>query len=209
MLAVATAFVLLFAANEVIGRLEGVVLLGTLVVFVAGSGAVSAESLRSREARVEPEVRADRASNLRELGEVVGGVVALAVGAELLVRGATGIAAELEISEVVVGAAIVAVGTSLPEVATTAVAAWRGEHDIAVGNAIGSNVFNLLGVLGLAAVVAPLEVDPRLYEFELPALALSTAILVPLARRGSLRRQDGLMLMLLYAAFVAATIGRG
>ena len=208
-LAVATAFVLLFAANEVIGRLEGVVLLGTLVVFVAGSGAVSAESLRSREARVEPEVRADRASNLRELGEVVGGVVALAVGAELLVRGATGIAAELEISEVVVGAAIVAVGTSLPEVATTAVAAWRGEHDIAVGNAIGSNVFNLLGVLGLAAVVAPLEVDPRLYEFELPALALSTAILVPLARRGSLRRQDGLMLMLLYAAFVAATIGRG
>ena len=208
-LGVATGFVLLFAANEVIGRVEGVVLLGMLVVFVAGSGAVSAESLRSREARVEPAVRADRASNLRELGQLAGGAVALAAGAELLVRGATGIAADLEISEVVVGAVIVAVGTSLPEVATTLVAAWRGEHDIAVGNAIGSNVFNLLGVLGLAAVVAPLEVDPRLYQFELPALVLSTAILVPLARRGSLRRQDGLMLVLLYLAFVTATIGRG
>jgi len=67
-LGVAMAFVLLFAANEVIGRVEGVVLLEMLVVFVAGSGAVSAESLRSREARVDPEVRADRASNLRELG---------------------------------------------------------------------------------------------------------------------------------------------
>ena len=140
---------------------------------------------------------------------MAGGVVALAAGAELLLQGATGIAADLEISEVVVGAAIVALGTSLPEVATTLVAAWRGEHDIAVGNAIDSNVFNLLGVLGLAAVVAPLEVAARLYQFELPALVLSTAILVPLARRGSLCRHDGLMLVLLYLAFVTATIGRG
>ena len=208
-LGVATGFVLLFAANGVVGRVEGVVLIATLVVFVAGSGALGAESLRSREARIEPAPRRDRAANLRELGQVAGGVVALAAGAELLVRGATGIAAELEISEVVVGAVIVALGTSLPEVATTAMAAWRGEHEIAVGNAIGSNVFNLLGVLGLAAVVAPLEVDARLYEFELPALVLSTAILVPLARRGRLRRQDGLPLVVLYLAFVAATLGRG
>ena len=207
-LGVATGFVLLFAANGVVGRVEGVVLIATLVVFVAGSGALGAESLRSREARIEPVPRRDRAANLRELGQVAGGVVALAAGAELLVRGATGIAAELEISEVVVGAVIVALGTSLPEVATTAMPAWRGEHEIAVGNAIGSNVFNLLGVLGLAAVVAPLEVDARLYEFELPALVLSTAILVPLARRGRLRRQDGLLLVVLYLAFVAATLGR-
>ena len=216
-LGVATAFVLLIAANEVVSRLEGVVLLGLLLVFVVGAGVLSARSLRSREvgaAALPPgghaaSSRLDRGASLRELGQVLAGVLLLALGAELLVRGATGIAELFEVSEIVVGVAIVAVGTSLPEVATTAIATLRGEHEIAVGNAIGSNVFNLLGVLGLAAVVAPLEVDPRLFEFELPALVLSTAILVPLALRGRLRRPDGLLLVLLYCAFIAVTVVRG
>ena len=207
-LAVATGLVLLFGANEQIGRLEGAALFGLLIVFVAGSGVIGAASVHAREERVGSEARHERTAPWRQIALLLAGIAALALGAELLVRGATGIAERLEISEVVVGAVIVAVGTSLPELTTTAIAALRREHAIAVGNAIGSNVFNLLGVLGLAAVVSPLPIERDLYELELPALVLSTAILLPLARRVELGRAQGLLLLFLYAAFIAAVLGR-
>ena len=207
-LAVATGLVLLFGANEQIGRLEGAALFGLLIVFVAGSGVIGAASVHAREERVGSEARHERTAPWRQIALLLAGIAALALGAELLVRGATGIAERLEISEVVVGAVIVAVGTSLPELTTTAIAALRREHAIAAGNAIGSNVFNLLGVLGLAAVVSPLPIERDLYELELPALVLSTAILLPLARRVELGRAQGLLLLFLYAAFIAAVLGR-
>ncbi len=208
-LGVATAMVLLFGANGGIGRFEGVALFGALAVFVARSVAIGAESMATRRRRVDPAEAGNARAPWREAVPLAIGVVGLAGGAELLVRGATGLAEQLEISEIVAGAVIVAVGTSLPEVATTAMAAARREYEIAVGNVVGSNVFNLLGVLGLAAIVSPLGIGRELYEFEMPALVHSTAVLLTLARRGLARRRDGLLLLVLYTVFVLGTLARG
>ena len=203
-LGAATVLVLLFGASGEVGRIEGAALLALLVTFLAVSARAGPESLQSRAAEVE--VLAPAASMLRGVVQLLAGVAALAAGSELLVRGAEGLAERLEISQVVVGALVIAAGTSLPELATTAVAALRRQHAIAVGNVIGSNVFNLLGALGLAALVAPLPIDGRLYELELPAMALSTALLVPLAWRDESGRVWGAGLLLLYALFVTGLL---
>ncbi len=200
-LGTATVLVLLFGASGAIGRLEGAALLALLVIFLVVSAQLGAESGQSRAAEVE--VLDPAASMRRGVVQLLVGVAALAAGSELLVRGATGLAERLEISQVVIGAVVIAVGTSLPELATTAVAALGRRHAIAVGNVIGSNVFNLLGALGLASLVAPLPIDGRLYELELPAMALSTVLLVPLAWREENGRALGVVLLVLYALFVA------
>ena len=204
-LGIATVLVLLFGASGAIGRIEGAALLALLVVFLAVSARSAPESMQSRAAEVE--VIDPAASMLRGVVQLLIGIAALAAGSELLVRGAEGLAERLEISQVVVGALIIAVGTSLPELATTAVAALRRHHAIAVGNVIGSNIFNLLGALGLASLVAPLPIDGRLYELELPAMALSTVLLVPLAWRERNGRVSGAVLLVLYALFVVALPG--
>lgn len=206
-LGAATVLVLLFGASGTIGRFEGAVLLALLVIFLAGSARLGPESLQSRAAEVE--VLAPAASMLRGVLQLLVGVAVLAAGSELLVRGATGLAEHLEISQVVIGALVIAVGTSAPELATTAVAALRRQHAIAVGNVIGSNVFNLLGALGLAAVVAPLPIDPDLYVLEMSALALSTLLLLPLAARDETGRPWGVALLVLYALFVVALAASG
>ena len=98
---------------------------------------------------------------------ILGGLATLIAGAWLLVEGATGIARALGISETVIGLTIVAVGTSLPELATSVIAARRGEAGLALGNILGSNVFNLLAILGLTAVIVPIPVPPGLSVVDL------------------------------------------
>ena len=112
---------------------------------------------------------------------------------------------------VAIGVTVVAVGTSLPEVATTMVAAIRREHDIAVANAVGSNIFNLLGVLGATALISPLSFDQSLYEFEMVALALSSLILVPMVVIHSpslVDRREGGLLLIGYVVFMVLVVVR-
>ena len=138
------------------------------------------------------------------------GVFALAIGAYLAVLGATRVAEGVGMSEIAIGATVVAVGTSLPEVATSTVAAVRGEYQIALANVVGSNIFNLLGVIGLAGAIGTLPVEPSLYRFEVPALAASTGALLLLAwPRGRIGWFEGFVLVLAYAAFVAVVLVRG
>ena len=113
-----------------------------------------------------------------------GGLVALLVGASLLLNGAMFVATTLGMSQVVMGLTVVAVGTSLPELATSVTAALRGEADVAFGNVIGSNIFNILAVLGVAALIHPFEVQ-GLRTLDLVALAGSAVLLLPLLWRGS------------------------
>jgi cation:H+ antiporter len=102
------------------------------------------------------------------------------------------------------------VGTSLPEVVTSAVAALRGDHEIAVANVVGSNVFNLLGVLGLTGALVTLPIDGGLYRFELPALAISTVALFLLAwPRARIGRREGIVLLAAYVVFVTIVLVRG
>jgi cation:H+ antiporter len=158
------------------------------------------EDFESAGRRDEPSRDAQR----RRTGDalmVIGGIAVLVVAADLLVGSAVFLARALGISEVVIGLTIVAVGTSLPELATSLVAALRGESDIAVGNIVGSNIFNVLSILGVSSLVRPIAVDASLFRFELPAMVLLAALLPLLGRaQRRLGRAHGALLLVLYAA---------
>jgi cation:H+ antiporter len=203
----ATGAVLLFGANGTIGRFEGGLLfLGGLLGFVVASLLiVPAHSMIDADEEME-DLPSRTARSLSIAGALLLlGLMVLAVGAAVAVEGAKGIAVRAGMSEFAVGVSIVAVGTSLPEIATSLVASWRREHDIAVASVVGSNIFNLLGVLGATAMITPLSVDRSLYGFEMPALLLSSLILVPLVLWWShhlVDRREGALLVSLYVVFL-------
>ncbi len=146
-----------------------------------------------------------RASAVLSIGLVLAGLALLVLGAHYFVSGAVDVARLLGMSETVIGLTIVAAGTSLPEVATSLTAAWRGERDIAVGNVVGSNIFNLLFILGVSAFVGrgELEVPAAILRFDLPVMVAAAVALVPIAMaRGYLARWEGVFFLAAYAAYV-------
>jgi cation:H+ antiporter len=133
------------------------------------------------------------------------GLALLVLGAQWMVSAAVSLAGAWGVSERVIGLTIVAVGTSLPELATSAVAAVRGERDIAVGNVVGSNIFNIVGVLGLASIVAPAGVDasPALMRLDVPVMIAVAALCLPVAlTRARIDRWEGALFLVLYAIYV-------
>jgi cation:H+ antiporter len=149
-------------------------------------------------------------SRLRNVGLVAIGLVLLAAGAHLLVGAATVFATRIGMSELVIGLTVVAIGTSLPELATSVLAALRREADIAVGNAVGSNVLNILGVLGPAAMLRPLGLDAGALRFELPVMLGVSVLLLPFAwTRMRLERWEGALLVAGYILFIAWLLRRG
>lgn len=135
---------------------------------------------------------------------VAAGLGLLVFGARLLVGNAVTIAQSLGVSDLVIGLTVVAIGTSMPELITSLVATVRAESDIAVGNIIGSNIFNVLGILGAASVVAPQPVARSVFMVDLPLAALLAVVLVPMCRSGSrISRPEGGVLL---AVFVAYTV---
>lgn len=136
-------------------------------------------------------------------GLLVAGLAALVVGADLLVRGATGIAASFGVPDAVIGLTVVAIGTSLPELATSVIAAARGHSDVAVGNVFGSNLFNIFAILGTTAVIAPVTISAQIAAFDLPVMlgvgVLSAAWLLS---RGSAGRVFGAALTAGYLVYV-------
>lgn len=135
------------------------------------------------------------------------GLVGVVLGANWLVEGASNIARVLGVSEAVIGLTIVAVGTSLPELVTSVMAARKGHGEIALGNVIGSNIFNVLGILGITAIVTPLAVPPEMLGVTLWVFAASA--LVPLLlvyAFGMLGRVSGAMLVAVYAAYTVYLI---
>ena len=126
------------------------------------------------------------------------------LGAFAIRESAVALAEAMGISELVIGVTLVSIGTSLPELATCAVAAWRRQADIAVGNILGSNVFNIAGVLGVTAIVAPLDINPEVLRFEFPAMMFITVLMVPIVRtRLVIRRREGFVLLGAYLALGA------
>jgi cation:H+ antiporter len=113
------------------------------------------------------------------VGLVVGGLAALFAGSTMLLEGAVNIALEIGISEAVIGLTLVAFGTSLPELVTSFVALIRKHGDVAIGNVLGSNLFNLLGVGGIVAMVTPIRVPERLLVFDMPVMIGTLIILSP------------------------------
>ena len=197
--------VMALSFNGEIGRLDGLLLVGGFVLYLWslkrwGKEGVLADSL-VEEAKQKVEGSGRQYVNWIRIAL---GLLLLLLGATWLVDAAVSLARMLEVPEEVIGATLVAVGTSVPELAATASAALRGMGDIAMGNIIGSNIFNLGLVLGVAAIVSPLRLAPFTVVAEVvPALVFSLA-LVPLAMSGSrVSRWEGALLLGGYAAFIS------
>lgn len=210
-----SVLVLLFALDESLVRWEGGVLFLLLVVYVtwmivatrrqaaAGGDVELAIETEYDEALSAEKLRAS--SPLADVGFVIGGLLLLVVGASALVEAATDIATSLGVSELVIGLTVVAVGTSLPEIATSVLAAARGQRDLAVGNAIGSNIFNLLAVLGLSAIFSPssIPISSGALSIDIPVMIAVALACLPIFANGfELKRWEGILFLLYYAAYV-------
>jgi cation:H+ antiporter len=133
---------------------------------------------------------------------LLAGIGGLTWGADLFVKGSVAAAARLGVSQAVIGLTIVAVGTSLPELATSLMASFRKEGDIAIGNVVGSNIFNTLGILGVAALLRPLSA-PGIGSVDLGVMVGLSLLMLPLFRSGFvLTRLEGLLLLLIYAGYL-------
>lgn len=199
---VASVLLLLFALDGVLSFIDGLILFLLLLGFLA-------YCLRgAREKGVDPQM----SDEITELGRktpnkvllyIITGIVGLGFGAELVVRSAVTIARAMGISELIIGMSIVALGTSLPELAASVVSACKGEMDISVGNVIGSNIFNILFVLGVCPMIRALPVEPSVLTFHLPIMLLFSGALIPLVyHRLQLGRAKGALLLGAYLLFV-------
>ncbi len=182
---------------------HGVVLLAGLALFLL-DGLRTARAHRKSLDDIEDLEDADPdMAWWRVILYLVLGIVGLPLGATLLVDSATAIASAYGVSETVIGLTLVAVGTSLPELATTVMAAIRRQADVAVGNVIGSNIFNLLGIIGIAVLVGPIPVDPEFLSFDLWVMLAASVILVPFVfLRLPMGRLVGLAFSALYAGYI-------
>ncbi len=141
-----------------------------------------------------------------QVGLIFAGLGLLVLGAQWLVEAAIAFAQYLGISEVVIGLTVVAIGTSLPEIVTSIIAVLRGQRDIAVGNVVGSNIFNIAGVLGLTSLIAPsgINVHPSMLSFDIPVMIGVAIACLPIFFTGSLiARWEGALFLGAYAAYVA------
>ncbi|MCW8127864.1 calcium/sodium antiporter [Microbulbifer halophilus] len=160
------------------------------------------------ESNVESELEVHSMPLGRAIFWVVGGLALLIISSRILVWGAVTIAESLGVSDLVIGLTIVALGTSLPELAATVVAARKGEHDIAIGNVVGSNMFNLLAVVGIAGVIAPMDnVPPEMLTRDWPmVIGLTVALFVfgyGFRGQGRINRFEGGLLLAAYIAYNA------
>ncbi|MCZ8129949.1 MAG: calcium/sodium antiporter [Steroidobacteraceae bacterium] len=203
----ASLLLVVLALDSAISRTEGVVF---LVLLAAYTAMLYVQSRRASAAGSASPVEAATSSWdshwAVQLLLIVGGLVLLVIGARTFVGAAIELARAFGVSELVIGLTIVAAGTSMPEVATSIMAAVRGQRDIAVGNVVGSNTFNILGVLGLTAVVAPtsLPVAGSLQTFDLPVMTAVAVACLPIFFTGhTIARWEGAVFVGYYVAYVA------
>ena len=168
-------------ANLYLSRWEGLVMIGLLVVFIVGT---VWHAMHIKNTAELPDFSDDIPDDMplrTSLFWLTMGLVLLVVGAQLLVWGATQLAFRFGISELVVGATIVAIGTSLPELATAIASTRKGHHEMTIGNVVGSNIFNILAVVGVAAAIAPTALEPAVLWRDYLFVLLTTVMLLVVA----------------------------
>jgi len=208
-----SALVVVLVRDGAIGVGEGVVLCGLLVAYIAFSvfGARRSKLAQNELGGVSGGTgrHLGQASLWRQVVFIVVGLVLLILGSRWLLAGTVDLARALGLSRHVVGLTIVAAGTSLPEVATSIVAAVRGERDIAIGNVVGSNIFNVLGGLGLAGALAPggIQVSEKAISYDIPVMIAASLVCLPIFfTRYCISRWEGLLLLGYYCAYVSFLI---
>ncbi|HEX6212519.1 MAG TPA: calcium/sodium antiporter [Methylomirabilota bacterium] len=205
---VASVVLLLLALDGLIGRVDGLILtagIAAYLAFLARQSRREAAAIRAEYEDAFGAGPAGRGDWLLNVGFVVVGLALLALGARWLVEGAVATARGLGVSELVIGLTVVAAGTSLPEVATSVLAALRGERDIAVGNVVGSNLFNILAVLGVGSLLAPagVEVPPGALTFDIPVMIAVAVAALPIFFTGyAISRWEGAVFLGYYGAYL-------
>lgn len=198
MAASALLLVPLFTSGE-IARLAGLILVAGLTGYLVWTFKMS------RQDAVEVQSTDVQSSIGISLLLVAFGLAALVFGGHFIVNGAVSVARSFGVSEAFIGLTIVAVGTSLPELATSIIAAFRRQSDIAIGNIIGSNIFNVLGILGVTALIAPIPVIARFLTFDLPVMIGASGVLIGLLlTRPQIGRGVGAKMLLGYGIYVFA-----
>lgn len=194
-----------------ISRLTGIAMLAALALYLGVTYALEARRVKSANGEAgaigKSEFEEEKAQAPLSLAVAIGaailGLILLVIGARLMVDGAAGIARGFGISEAVIGVTVVAIGTSLPELATAIIAAWRRHAEVVLANVVGSNIFNLLCILGITAVIAPIGVSHRFAVFDGPLMAaVAVATLVFLFAFRSIGRWTGALLLALYAGYI-------
>ena len=210
LLAVSLLTVALFL-DSVLTRVDGFVLLIALIIVIIWLVRLGLRSSASdpMQADFEAEIPKDTKSGIAGVWLVVG-LGSLLWGADLLVDGAIDIARAAGVSEVVIGVTLVALATSLPELAVSAVSALRGEYGLAIGNIVGSNIFNLLAVIGVAAAIQPATMPPSVLSLHIFVMVAFTLVLFAMTYeydgRGAISRFEGFMLVVAYLAFTTYVV---
>jgi cation:H+ antiporter len=211
----ASALFLGLTRNGDLSRGEGGLLFGLLLAYIAWTVRQSRREPREIQAEFAEEFAAE-ASPLKgrvgwQLGAMALGIGGLTLGAHWLVAGAVDLAELFGVSDLVIGLTIVSVGTSLPEMVTSVMASMRGERDIAVGNIVGSNLFNIMAVLGLSAVLSPaaLPVSAQAIAFDIPVMTAVAIACLPIFLTGyTIARWEGALFLGYYVAYVALLLTR-
>ncbi len=212
LLAVSLLTVSLFL-DSYLGRVDGLVLLIGLVIVMIWLTRLGFRSSSSDPLQAEFDAEIPKHMSMRiAIIWLLVGIATLLVGAQLMVDGAIYIAEALGVSEVVIGITMVAVATSLPELAVSVVAAFRGEYGLAIGNIVGSNIFNLLAVLGIAATIQPAVLPPSVLYLHIFVMVAFTLVLFAMTYdyegKGRISRFEGLALITAYIAYVTYVVAQ-
>ncbi|MBC8187140.1 MAG: sodium:calcium antiporter, partial [Proteobacteria bacterium] len=196
-------------SDQLISRVEGVIFILGLVAYVVWNLRRAAEDSEMKEFLTEEVAEAlgeDRGNWFKPAARTLGGIFLLGLGAKWLVDGSLQALERFELSEAAIGLTIVALGTSVPEIGTSIIAARKGHGDLAVGNAIGSSVFNLLGVLGLTACIKPLVATDVTVTDGLVLIFVSFAGLALFVRPAGIGRVQGGVLVTAYSLYIGAAL---
>ncbi len=203
-----TIFALILMLDGRIGREDGIILLLAFIGFNIGFYILAKKEKATREQLLaeldeKPEKRPGRA---REFFFLIAGILVLVLGSRLIVEGAVNLARMMGISEFLIAITLVAFGTSLPELAASLAAAFHGETDLAIGNVVGSNVANLLLVLGATAFLQPITVDRAEVQLEVLVMVAFAVLLIPFLRHKQLSRRGAALFLGAYIAFVIYSV---
>lgn len=188
--------------DGVISARNGIVLLIGLVAFISFMVYSAQRERNNNQLSLEDEIDIQAVKRSREIIRVIAGIVVLMIGAQLTVDNAVGLARALGISELVIGITLIAFGTSLPELVTTLIGALRKQSDLAIGNVVGSNIVNILAVLGMTAVVRPIQVSEQIVYFDGLVMLGFSVLLLPFVANRRLGRLEAAFFVIAYAIYV-------
>ncbi len=204
---VCTVFVFLLTLDGKLDAVDGVILLLAFVAFNAMFYRLAKRERRARELLLgELEEQDGSAERLAQIAWLLLGIAALALGAKLMIDGAVGVARMMGLSELVIAISLVAFGTSLPELAASLSAAWQGETDLAIGNVVGSNIANLLLILGVTAILQPIPIQEGGLRLEFGVMLAFAALLIPFSHKRRLGRLAATLFLGAYVAFIAFSV---